>query len=214
LKLSNSKILNFVLFLAIIALVGGGVLAWQAGWFKEVSDDGGAAPQSGAAQEQAQAEQKKLAQAAGELSVAPLSETYEDPDFGFSLNYPSALALTQIPADPESGAAETIIFEQAGAGLGFQIAVSPFTEENADITPERIKADIPDMVMPSRLSPKKTPTSRRSASRPIFPIWLSLIPRTLTSARLAKARHFLTATPKRPAPTAKSGLPATAIFSR
>ncbi|HCB35198.1 MAG TPA: hypothetical protein DEP25_01000 [Candidatus Taylorbacteria bacterium] len=146
-KLSNSKILNFVLFLAIIALVGGGVLAWQAGWFKEVSDDGGAAPQSGAAQEQAQAEQKKLAQAAGELSVAPLSETYEDPDFGFSLNYPSALALTQIPADPESGAAETIIFEQAGAGLGFQIAVSPFTEENADITPERIKVDIPDMVI-------------------------------------------------------------------
>ena len=138
-------------FISLVILVAIGVAGYylvkNGGVGSGAEGERAAVPQSGAAQEQAQAEQKKLAQAAEALAAAPLSETYEDPDFGFSLNYPSALALTQIPADPESGAAETIIFEQAGAGLGFQIAVSPFTEENADITPERIKVDIPDMVI-------------------------------------------------------------------
>ena len=138
-------------FISLVILVAIGVAGYylvkNGGVGSGAEGERGAAPQSGAAQEQAQAEQKKFAQAAEALAAAPLSETYEDPDFGFSLNYPSALALTQIPADPESGAAETIIFEQAGAGLGFQIAISPFTEENADLTPQRIKADIPDMVI-------------------------------------------------------------------
>src|SRR3989338_9853212 len=127
-------------FISLVILVAIGVAGYylvkNGGVGSGAEGERGAAPQSGAAQEQAQAEQKKFAQAAEALAAAPLSETYEDPDFGFSLNYPSALPLTPIPADPESGAADTIIFEQAGAGLGFQIAVSPFTEENADITPE------------------------------------------------------------------------------
>ena len=78
---------------------------------------------------------------------ADLSEIYEDPTYGFSLKYPSGLEPILIPADPESDTVDMFIFEQNGTGLGFQIIVSEFLEENADITPERILKDIPDMVI-------------------------------------------------------------------
>jgi len=61
---------------------------------------------------------------------ADLSEIYEDPTYGFSLKYPSGLEPILIPADPESDTGDMFIFEQNGTGLGFQIIVSEFLEEN------------------------------------------------------------------------------------
>lgn len=93
-------------------------------------------------------------QAAAEFASAPLTETYINDDFGFGLKYPVSLTQTDISADESSGGdstgspqgGDTILFDN-GFGVGFQIIVSPFTEPDADITPERIKADIPDMVI-------------------------------------------------------------------
>lgn len=77
-------------------------------------------------------------------SKAPTTR-FTDPSGAFSFAYPTGASVHTAPGD---GGGEVITVEQAGSasGAGIQIVVASFDEDIA-LTPERIKADIPDMVM-------------------------------------------------------------------
>src|SRR3989344_1148209 len=77
-----------------------------------------------------------------------LSETYINSDYGFGLKYPAAFAQIEIPADEAAGMfGDLVIFDDTSGDFGFQIMISPFDEPDANITPERIRADIPDLII-------------------------------------------------------------------
>ena len=91
-----------------------------------------------------------LAADAAAYAEAPLNRVYTDATYGFSVNYPEGLTETVLPGDDSSPSApkETVLIEDEN-GLGFQVAVSPFAEDNPNITPDRILEDVPDMVINS-----------------------------------------------------------------
>lgn len=79
-----------------------------------------------------------------------LTETYASPDFGFSFNYPKDFTVSEL--DDETG--HTVLLQKQNAREGFQIYISVFDEpfdpaqgKPGPITPERIKQDLPDMII-------------------------------------------------------------------
>lgn len=116
-----------------------------------------------------QAAENAGAPALGENAVdrGTLTEEYANPDFGFSFRYPKDFTLTEL----EDEAGVTVLLQKEGARPvrsnapeetvdpladqtsngareGFQIYISEF-DEAGPITPERIKQDLPDMVINS-----------------------------------------------------------------
>lgn len=81
-------------------------------------------------------------------SVGDLSETYTNYTLGFSVAMPKDFASSEIPGDPSAGSGQaTTILIQNKKGDGIQIVVTPLGETMMELTPDRIRADIPDMKM-------------------------------------------------------------------
>lgn len=72
-----------------------------------------------------------------------LAKTYSNVEFGFSFDYPEGLNISGF-AEGETG--YTILAQKSGSRESFQIFISEF-DEPGPITPERIKQDLPDMVI-------------------------------------------------------------------
>lgn len=73
-----------------------------------------------------------------------LTEEYMSPDYEFSFRYPKDFSATEL----EDDAGATVLLQKSDAREGFQIYISEF-DEAGPITPERIKKDLPDMVVNS-----------------------------------------------------------------
>lgn len=69
--------------------------------------------------------------------VPYINETY-----GFSLEYPKGLVIKEFN---EEGDARTVVFQKPGEKIGFQVYVTPYTEDT--ITGERILLDVPSGVI-------------------------------------------------------------------
>lgn len=66
--------------------------------------------------------------------------TFEHPERGFVFEYPGNLSIGRF--DERGG--ETIVVQNASERVGFQVHIVPF-DEAIDITPERIRADLPEL---------------------------------------------------------------------
>ncbi|MDP2933124.1 MAG: hypothetical protein Q8N81_03245 [bacterium] len=66
--------------------------------------------------------------------------TYCNPTYYFCFRYPKTFKIGYLPQD---GNGETVLVHKDN---GFQVHVEPF-DENAVLTPERIKKDLPDMAV-------------------------------------------------------------------
>lgn len=83
----------------------------------------------------------------GNSTESPTSEwkTYDNKTLGFSLMYPPEYISNDLVA--EDGAVIVTIGEKGNLGFGFQINITSFDESPASMTVERIRRDIPDLVM-------------------------------------------------------------------
>lgn len=89
------------------------------------------------------------------VSKADLSNTYNDPIYHFSLNYPAGLKVSTFPnAD---GAGDYVLIADNKTGIGMQIFISPFDEPASALTADRIKKDAPSLAVinPQPLSGKE-----------------------------------------------------------
>jgi len=77
---------------------------------------------------------------------ASLPQTYKNDTYGFSLQYPDGFSVGDIP---ESDGTRTILLQDTSAGVGIQIYISPFIDEDTILTPERIARDIPGITVES-----------------------------------------------------------------
>jgi len=75
-------------------------------------------------------------------SDSAMGETYRDNTFGFLFQYPTGYRV----ATTTFGDGGELITVEKDANTGFQIAVTPF-DESGPLTVERIRLDLPDMVM-------------------------------------------------------------------
>lgn len=75
--------------------------------------------------------------------LGDLSETYTNYTLGFSVAMPKDFASTEIPGE---GGVSTVLLQNK-AGDGIQIVVTPLGETLMELTPDRIRADIPDLQM-------------------------------------------------------------------
>jgi hypothetical protein len=80
-----------------------------------------------------------------DYSTALLTKPYQNDTFKFSLSTPENFEVRQL-ADDGSGAT-TLLIESADRADGVQIIVSPFDEALTVLTEERIKQDVPDMMI-------------------------------------------------------------------
>lgn len=69
-------------------------------------------------------------------------KTYESSDYKFLFEYEDGFVITSVPLE----AGNKIVFELAKPRNGFQITVFPF-DELGPLTEERIKKDLPDLVV-------------------------------------------------------------------
>jgi hypothetical protein len=69
------------------------------------------------------------------------TNTYTDPVYGFSFQYPAELRVQNVPADT----GYLVLAERPNANLGFQVFVRPF-DEPAPITPQRIQQELPSVM--------------------------------------------------------------------
>lgn len=75
-----------------------------------------------------------------------LSLFYKDDTYKFSFNYPSGFTITEpVTALESSDVIQDALLIQDESGDGFQIIISSFTEPTDVLTPERVRADIPDL---------------------------------------------------------------------
>ena len=81
-----------------------------------------------------------------------LTQAYTSADYGFSFKYPEEFSASEL--DDDSG--HTVLLQTSDAREGFQIFISAFDEpfdpaqgKSGPITPERIKQDLPDMLINS-----------------------------------------------------------------
>lgn len=80
-----------------------------------------------------------------QLSAADLKETYSDQEHSFTFKYSSDMTVVSFPSPDGVG---TVITASSGTeGQGFQIVISPFDEPITALTVERIKQDVPDLVI-------------------------------------------------------------------
>jgi hypothetical protein len=102
----------------VAALVGGGAWYWHA--------KGGAPTQAPEAP----------------YTLPELTKPYSNSDYRFSFMLPTDFTAQEMPQD-ENGA-RTFLF-QNDRGEGIQIVITPFDEDIATLTKERIQQDIPDL---------------------------------------------------------------------
>jgi hypothetical protein len=69
-------------------------------------------------------------------------QTYRHPSLKFRFNFPQTMKVGSF----EDAGGQTVLVQDAGNKLGMQIYISDFDEDTA-LTEERIKRDIPDMVV-------------------------------------------------------------------
>ncbi|TSC69412.1 MAG: hypothetical protein G01um101456_191 [Parcubacteria group bacterium Gr01-1014_56] len=67
---------------------------------------------------------------------------FQNEKYGFSLFYPPTLEVTEYD---EEGGAHTVSFEDKSGEKGFQIFITPYTEDQ--ITQDRFRMDVPSGVM-------------------------------------------------------------------
>lgn len=89
--------------------------------------------------------------AAGNQQVKVKTYNHSDPNFSFE--YPEDFNISAFP-DGENG--ETVLVQKPNSNEGFQVFISPFDEPSdptqggaGPITVERVKQDVPDMVIES-----------------------------------------------------------------
>lgn len=75
----------------------------------------------------------------------PLTETYKNDKYRFSLKHPAALTTSSFMDENVGGEVVTVADE--ATGMGMQIVITPFDEEIAVLTSERIKKDQPALVI-------------------------------------------------------------------
>lgn len=73
------------------------------------------------------------------------TKTYLDSTAGFSFKYPEAYSVAEIPPMGE-GEGRSLLLSRSGEVASIQIDITPF-DEDIVLTAERIKADVPDLVM-------------------------------------------------------------------
>lgn len=79
----------------------------------------------------------------GTTTVNPDSTTYSSPDGAFTFNYPKSFTSNTLDQTSDANSnGQTTVFHGSGPKDNFQIYTVPF--DNSPITPERVKADIPD----------------------------------------------------------------------
>ncbi len=78
----------------------------------------------------------------GPYTLPELTKSYTNNDYRFSFMMPADFTSQEMPQD-ENGT-RTFLFQNT-KGEGIQIMVSPFDEDLAVLTKERIQQDIPDM---------------------------------------------------------------------
>lgn len=68
---------------------------------------------------------------------------YTNDDFGFLLRYPDTLSISEF----KEGAATVVLIQEPSSARGFQIFISHWDEGVESLTIERIRRDLPDLVM-------------------------------------------------------------------
>ena len=124
----TSRNKSIILVLSAALLAGAGVWLWRA------NSDGATLSQLRLTSLFGGSEKNKLQQ------VSTNFKEYYNSDLGFSFQYPEGFLQTEF--EDENGT--VILFE--ASGRGFQIFVSPF-DESGPLTAERIKKDLPNLVM-------------------------------------------------------------------
>ncbi len=75
----------------------------------------------------------------------PLTETYKNDKYRFSLKHPVDLTASSFTDETVGGEVVTVADESTG--MGMQIVITPFDEELVVLTPDRIKKDQPELVI-------------------------------------------------------------------
>ena len=78
-----------------------------------------------------------------QLASATLTETYRNTMYDFSLKYPKGFLTNSF----RQGDADFVTISDNATGLGVQISITSFDEPTTNITAERVKQDIPDIVI-------------------------------------------------------------------
>jgi|SRR3989344_430589 len=82
----------------------------------------------------------------GEVSEASL--TYNDQLLPFSFKYPSDFHTSSFTESADFNGEEIrVILVQDKSASGFQIVITPFTSADTKVTEERIKKEVPDLVI-------------------------------------------------------------------
>lgn len=77
------------------------------------------------------------------LPAPPLSQTYTNRSFGFSLQMPAGFHASELPPDPHTGARTILLQDDAGQGI--QILITPAKDAPDSLTAADVRANIPDM---------------------------------------------------------------------
>ena len=135
--MSRGAIFCVVIVVIVFGLVGVGIW-WRASQGATLGGAEGAASSTDPTADVAQ------------VPVGTLSQTYQDSTYRFSVNYPAGYTVQSVD-DPDAGGTTILIQQNQGATLGqtggIQIFVSPWSDSDTSITPDRIEQDIPDMTV-------------------------------------------------------------------
>lgn len=80
------------------------------------------------------------------IAISDLTQTYTDDTYHLSFKYPEGYAVTSFP-DPQDGNANVIVIQNSSTTVGFQMRVAPIDEEISVLTVERIRQDLPDLII-------------------------------------------------------------------
>ena len=72
----------------------------------------------------------------------PLTKTYKNEAFRFSLMMPDGFSATELPPDA-SGASQVILQDSKGDGI--QVTITPSAEDQKTLTADDIRSSLPDM---------------------------------------------------------------------
>ena len=73
------------------------------------------------------------------IQPTDFTETYKNAKYRFSFKYPSDYAVTILPDEGTGG--DIVLIQKKDGKSGVQIAVSPFDEPNAVLTPNRVEQE-------------------------------------------------------------------------
>jgi hypothetical protein len=78
-----------------------------------------------------------------QTEVGTFDTVYENHAFGFRFNYPSAMEVSES----EDAGGYVILAEEGAGKRNFQIFILPWDEGEGVLSPERIRADLPDIAI-------------------------------------------------------------------